>query len=536
MLSQLLTKDVIAIRKWHLDKNRKGTIASLSRELHVSWATIDRYCKKFDQMLAKYPGRELTGKYFPTGVKKRPPTEWYFELLDILPSLLSNSDLTRNSPRAVYARYRETHPDGYTFGGFYRVFLIWRKENNFCEYAHKGVKAITPEQKIVLDTWRRGNDLGKWRRAVVITGSFEGRRLVDLKDQVEVGLFYVRAWIDVFNAKGIAGLLGNPPDRKAPWVAQKTEKRDNLMKILHEHPSLHGLNSAAWTRADLSATYFKVYGKPMSVTSVGFCLNESGFRFKRSKLVLTSPDPDFRAKLDNIKHILSHLGEKERFFSMDEYGPFAIKMKPGRSFTPKTETKTVPQLQKSKGWLICTAALELSENQVTHFYSRAKNSTEMIKLIDLLLLKYADQEKLYLSGDAASWHKSAMLQEYIALINERAQKNNNQTPYIEMAWLPSSAQFLNVIESVFSGMAKSIIHNSNYGSVDECMSAIDRHFQERNAFFTLHPKKAGKMIWGKELVKSVFDETQNCKDPKYTLPVGKWPAKKHKKIKPGPAH
>jgi hypothetical protein len=30
----------------------------------------------------------------------------------------------------------------------------------------------------------------------------------------------------------------------------------------------------------------------------------------------------------------------------------------------------------------------------------------------------------------------------------------------------AGAQFLNVIESVFSGMARAIIHNSNYGSID----------------------------------------------------------------------
>jgi hypothetical protein len=32
-----------------------------------------------------------------------------------------------------------------------------------------------------------------------------------------------------------------------------------------------------------------------------------------------------------------------------------------------------------KGSLICTAALELSTNQVTHFYSKRKNTAEMIK-------------------------------------------------------------------------------------------------------------------------------------------------------------
>lgn len=39
--------------------------------------------------------------------------------------------------------------------------------------------------------------------------------------------------------------------------------------------------------------------------------------------------------------------------------------------------------------------------------------------------------------------------------------------------------FLNVIESVFSGMAKAIIHNSDYKSVSD-KAAIDRYFSDRN--------------------------------------------------------
>lgn len=81
--------------------------------------------------------------------------------------------------------------------------------------------------------------------------------------------------------------------------------------------------------------------------------------------------------------------------------------------------------------------------------------------------------------------------------------------------LPTCAQFLNVIESVFSGMARAIIHNSDYQSVDECRAAIDRYFNERNDHFKKHPKKAGKKIWGRERVEATFKEGNNCKDPKY---------------------
>jgi hypothetical protein len=71
---------------------------------------------------------------------------------------------------------------------------------------------------------------------------------------------------------------------------------------------------------------------------------------------------------------------------------------------------------------------------------------------------------------------------------------------------------LNVIESIFSGLARAVIHNSNYGSADQAKAAIDQYFAERNKYFQDYPKVAGKKIWGQERTPSQFDETQNCKD------------------------
>jgi hypothetical protein len=68
---------------------------------------------------------------------------------------------------------------------------------------------------------------------------------------------------------------------------------------------------------------------------------------------------------------------------------------------------------------------------------------------------------------------------------------------------------------VFSGLAKSIIHNSDYESLDECKAAITLYFNARNDHFIQHPKKAGNKIWGKELVAPAFKDTHNCKDPRF---------------------
>ena len=122
-----------------------------------------------------------------------------------------------------------------------------------------------------------------------------------------------------------------------------------------------------------------------------------------------SRDPEYRIKLENIQSILSGLESDELFFSIDEFGPFAVKMKGGRSLVGPGETRVIPQWQKSKGCLILTAALELSTNQVTHFYNKKKNTNEMIKLTNILVQKYADRKRLFLSWDAASWHISTKL-------------------------------------------------------------------------------------------------------------------------------
>ena len=53
-------------------------------------------------------------------------------------------------------------------------------------------------------------------------------------------------------------------------------------------------------------------------------------------------------------------------------------------------------------------------------------------------------------------------------------------------------------------MAKAIIHNSDYQSVDECAGAINRYFSDRNKFYIKNPKKqATKFGEKKELNQSL---------------------------------
>jgi transposase len=317
---------------------------------------------------------------------------------------------------------------------------------------------------------------------------------------------YLRAYQD----GGVDKLLA-PMTRRPPGV-DRDDLKAAVFRLLHEPPKDHGINRTSWIMADLR-TVLAEKGFPACLHVLRRIIHEAGWKWRKARIVLTSNDPTYREKLSAVQAILSGLSTDEAFFSIDEFGPFAVKMKQGLMLDPPGPHRIVPQWQKSKGCMIMTAALELSSNQVTHFYSDRKNTTEMIRMMDVLIEQYADLRTLYLSWDAASWHVSKKLMKRIEEHNATAQSSGR--PRIETAPLPAGAQFLNVIESIFSGMARAVIHNSDYPSADAARAAIDRYFIERNQQFRDKPKRAGKRIWGKELVPATFSDSNNCKDPRW---------------------
>jgi hypothetical protein len=285
-----------------------------------------------------------------------------------------------------------------------------------------------------------------------------------------------------------------------------------IFKALHEPPAMHGFSRTNWRQVDLKRA-LDAKGVRVSPWTIRRAIRAAKYQWRKAKVVLTSNDPDYRSKVDHIKKILGSLKEDECFFSIDEYGPFAIRLVPGRKLCAPEEVPSVPQWQRGRGTLIITGALELSTNQITHFYSEHKNTSEMIRMVELLRRQYRSMKNLYISWDAASWHISKALAERVEFLNGWA--DYDCAPQLELAPLPSRAQFLNVIESVFSGMSRAVIHNSDFKDSAQAKEAIDAYFANRNEFYRLHPKRAGRKLWGHERSEAEFREENNCKDPKY---------------------
>jgi len=493
-----------AMRKRFLEGNYCSH--QLAKEIRVSTITTWRYLKEFERIKAEYPERlSDMDFYMPESVKPHRATPLYVELMQVLPDLI-RAEKPGTKAKPVWAKYHVLYPQGYSYFPFKDFYYKWLAENPGFEPPNLLAHIPDGDLKILLK-WRIGNDHRHWQISTVLRGALNVANISKLMEKADCERKSVTDWLKAYRTKGMKGFELAPRKPNADVVKRIQDRKDNLMKLLHETPKLYGINRTSWTILALTGIYNRVYPVKVTYMQLSHSLKALGFSYKKSRDMLVSQDPKFREKISHIQKILQQLKPDEKFFSIDEYGPVGIRIKGGRTIKHEADSpEIVPEKQKCKGFIICTAALELSTNQVTHFYSQKKNTFEMIKLLDVLIVQYADQERLYLCWDAVSWHNSQILKMYIEDHNKTAK------PEIKLAPLPSCTQFLNVIESVFCGLAKAVIHNSDYADTDECKAAIDQHFSTRNQHFKANPKRAGRKIWGKELVKAHFSETHHTRN------------------------
>lgn len=484
-----------------------------AKEFKVSTVTSWRYMREFKRIQEEYPEKlkDMTF-YMPAPDIKHAETKLYAELRPLFPILLSEDESKVLNAMNMWHKYRKVCPNGYSYSAF-KVEVTRLYWESVTPRVVTILEPLTSNELKQLKKWKLKNDHRRWQIAVTLIAASTGSSIKQIMAKADCARKSVSGWLKTYCLKGLNGFELSKK-KVAPGVIERMKiRKDNLTKLIHETPKIYGLNRTSWSITALTAIYNRIYDEAVSFMQVSYCLRQLGIRYKKSRDMLTSQDPNFRSKINKIQHILQNLKKDEKFFSIDEYGPVSVKIKGGIMLKQRDEAPhVVPEKQKSKGYIICTAALELSTNQVTHFYSMKKNSFEMIKLIDTLVEQYRGQRRLYICWDAVSWHNSKIVKYYLEDLNKNEYRQIHQTPEVLLAPLPSCTQFLNVIESVFGGLAKAVIHNSDYGSVDEAKAAISLHFEARNQHYKENPKHAGKKIWGKEIVVPKFIETQNCRN------------------------
>jgi transposase len=488
--------------------------------LHISRSTLRKYTSSFRNslltvsQLERLSDRDIT--HTLCGEKQtRARCDRYITLSLQFKHIHTRMQTEKISLLSIWSEYAKNDPVGYRYSSFCAHYRNWCNANNLKKHPKNSEFFSMVQQSDMhqLNTWKHSGKRNLWERATAIQAISGGDSFVNVCHKIERSHKTVKRWLKLYINQGLEPLK-MPRTKSISQMSLQIikEKEERLIKLIHEPPLLHKIKRSSWSLDTLALVYQRVHNASISKSTISEIFKKAGYKFKKAKKVLTSNDPEFRIKLAKIKQTLSQLRPDEKFFSIDEFGPFSVKLRGGRTLVASDEVRTIPQNQKSKGSLICTAALELSTNQVTHFYSSKKNTVEMVKLLMMLIQQYRSEKRIFISWDSASWHASKTLYKRVDEVNSEQYHRENMTPLVELRPLPTGAQFLNVIEAVFSGMSRAILHNSNYQSVDECKVAINTYMGDRNEYFVANPKRAGRKIWGEERVEAVFQEANNCKD------------------------
>jgi hypothetical protein len=199
-----------------------------------------------------------------------------------------------------------------------------------------------------------------------------------------------------------------------------------------------GINRTSWSQVSLAWAYQKRFGEGISRSSIAQCIRKAGFAWKKAKRVLTSPDPQYREKLEVVLGTLHSLTDDDLFFFVDELGPLLVKRRGGRSYMHKDEVPSCPRRQVAKGSVTLVGALSATTNQMTWVFGESKDTGSIIELMELLFNQYHGKSKIYVTWDAVSWHRSEGLAGWLDAFNETT-RNTKRGPIIEVAPLPTSS-------------------------------------------------------------------------------------------------
>lgn len=285
----------------------------LSRLFDVSSSTVGKYVSAFERSsISLASTRRLPDELLRQLLSPPRPLSRSCRHQKLIESFPTTHQCLNNHATTLlvqWRNYRQQCPTGYCYSQFANRYKQWLSAN-LLQRPRRNFWAIclSIEDIKTLKEWRSSNNKMRWERAVALLDMHKGCTIASICRKLERSPKTIKQWRQLFLNQGLSSL--QIPFKKAcneQRLAFITKKKDRLVKIIHESPSLHGVNRTTWTLETLAAAYRSVYGESVSLSSVSQYFNELGYKFKRARKVLTSPDPEYRTKLKEITAILSRL-------------------------------------------------------------------------------------------------------------------------------------------------------------------------------------------------------------------------------------
>jgi transposase len=302
------------------------SIQSMAKTLRLSRTTVKEYKRRiiktgisFQDFVALSLAEVQHVISLQSNPRSRP--ERYAKLLTIFSDVEELMIGKKSNLKSAWVEYRKSYSDGYGYSQFAENYRLWQETHGSGKvHLNKQiVPYISERDMVVLKKWRLSNNRRLWSKAVTIIESNQGATVSNICTKLEKTHRIVERWAKVYCEKGLDGLQRSQVRNQNPDMLEKMEKkRERIIEILHESPQLHNINRSSWSVDTLADAYEAQQGESIGRSTVSEYVRAEGYAFKKARKVLTSHDPDYRKKLQEITTILSTLSENEKFFSIDD--------------------------------------------------------------------------------------------------------------------------------------------------------------------------------------------------------------------------
>ena len=308
------------------------------------------------------------------------------------------------------------------------------------------VRAPTSEQRAVM-------------RARIVLRSAEGRAIERIAAELGVAIMTVKLWRRRYAKHGLAGLADEPrPGRPATY---SRAQRDGVIALTLSEPPA---GTSHWSARRLG----QLVG--MSETTVWRIWQTADLKPHRIESFKWSTDPALEAKVRDVvglylappEHaIVLSVDEKTQIQALDRTQPM-LPLRPGQ-----IERHTHDY--RRNGITSLFAALEVGTGKVTTEARARHTGADFLAFLRRLDRTYPDQE-LHVVLDNVSTHKTPAVREWLA-----------DHKRITFHFTPTSASWMNQVETWFSVLSRQAIRRGSFGSVKELIAMIERFAEQWNA-------------------------------------------------------
>jgi len=300
------------------------------------------------------------------------------------------------------------------------------------------IRAPTSEQRLVM-------------RARIVLRSAEGVAIEHVARELGVAYMTVKLWRRRWAESGLAGLGDRPRPGHPPTYTR--EDRDRLLALTLGPPPE---GTTHWSVRDMA----KAVG--MSPSTVQRLWTEMGVKPHRTESFKWSTDPALEAKVRDVVGlyldppdgaVVLSVDEKTQIQALDRTQPL-LPMRPGQ-----VERHTHDYTRHGTTCLF--AALEVGSGQVTTDHRARHTGADFLAFMKRVARAYPEGE-LHVVLDNVSTHTTPAVKAWLER-NER----------ITFHFTPTSASWMNQIETWFGILTRKAIRRGSFGSVKELIAMID---------------------------------------------------------------